>query len=183
MRYKNLGYRVYGGDKNLLKFSDSQSLKEYIQQLMENWDAVQDMPWPLYYKELYQLFPDAKFILSVRPTDKWIRSVVKYFASIRVPMHQKIYNVPCAEGYEDRYIEVYDQHNQYVKAFFEGKSNFIIMEQGHNFNYDTLCKFLGIEDIPAVAFPHARNNKKRKLPNYKLYRDLRSLYWNFKKKY
>lgn len=178
-----LGYRVYGGDKNLLKFDDPQSLNDYIQSLMKNWDAVQDMPWPLFYKELFQLFPNAKYILTIRPTEKWIRSVVKYFASIRVPMHQKIYDVPCAEGYEDRYIEVYDEHNHNVESFFRDKDNFIIMEQGRNFDYHTLCKFLEIEDIPKLDFPHARNNKKRKLPNYKLYRDLRSLYWNFKKKY
>lgn len=178
-----LGYRVYGGDKNLLKFDDQVKLSDYIKNLLVNWDAVQDMPWPLFYKELYELYPDAKYILTLRPTDKWIRSVVKYFASIRVPMHRKIYNVPCAEGHEETYISVYNKHNEDVKRFFQNKDNFIIMEQGQNFNYKTLCDFLELDDIPEADFPHARNNKKRKLPNYKLYRDLRSLYWNFKKKY
>lgn len=56
------------------------------------------------------------------------------------------------------------------------------MEMGKNFNYQTLCSFLDLKEIPQVAFPHARNNK-RKLPNYKLYRDIRSMYWNYKKNY
>lgn len=178
-----LGYRVYGGDKNLLKFDTKDELKSYIQKTLESWDAVQDMPWPQVYRELYDLYPEAKFILTVRDTDKWIQSVIKYFASIRVPLHRKIYNVPCAEGYEGVYKTVYNKHNEDVLEFFKDKNNFMVMEQGKNFNYDTLCRFLDIEEVPEKAFPHARNNRKRKLPNYKLYRDLRSMYWNFKKKY
>lgn len=178
-----LEYKVYGGDKNLLKFENNDDLKQYISKTLESWDVVQDMPWPLFYKELYELYPDAKFILTIRDTDKWIQSVVKYFASIRIPMHKKIYHVPCAEGHEDVYKKVYNKSNKDILEFFNDKANFIVMEQGRNFDYKTLCQFLDIKNVPQRAFPHARNNKKRKLPNYKLYRDLRSYYWNFKKKY
>ena len=180
---EHLGYHVYGGDKNLMKFTDSDELKAYIKKTLKTWDAVQDMPWPIFYKELYEIYPEAKFILTIRPTDKWIRSVITYFASIRVPLHKKIYGVPCAEGYEDRYIELYNQYNKDIIEFFKQKPNFLIMEMGKNFNYQTLGIFLDLEDIPQADFPHARNNKKRKLPNYKLYRDLRSMYWNYKKNY
>ncbi len=178
-----LGYRVYGGDKNLMKYSDSEALKAYIKKTLDSWDAVQDMPWPLFYKELYAVYPDAKYILTIRDTNKWIRSVVTYFASIRIPLHQKIYDVPCAEGHEDRYIERYEKSNRDIIAFFENKPNFLIMEMGKNFNYQTLGAFLSLEDLPKEDFPHARNNKKRKLPNYKLYRNIRSIYWNYKKNY
>lgn len=178
-----LGYRVYGGDKNLIKFDNSNDLKTYIKKTLEHWDAAQDMPWPLFYKELYEIYPDAKYILTIRDTDKWIRSVVTYFASIRIPLHRKIYDVPCAEGYEDRYKEVYERNNEKVLEFFKDKPNFLIMQMGKNFNYKTLCEFLGIKEIPNNEFPHARHNRKRKLPKYKLYRDIRSLYWNYRKKY
>ncbi|MGY0392942.1 sulfotransferase family protein [Bizionia sp. KMM 8389] len=178
-----LGYRVYGGDKNLMKIADATDLKQYIKQTLVDWDAAQDMPWPLFYKELYEVYPDAKYILTVRDSQKWIRSVVTYFASIRIPLHKKIYDVPCAEGYESRYLEVYEKSNAAILAFFKDKPNFLIMEMGKNFDYNTLCHFLEISSIPDREFPHARNNKKRQLPKYKLYRDLRSLYWNYKKKY
>ncbi|WP_430466453.1 sulfotransferase family protein [Winogradskyella ouciana] len=180
---QHMGYRVYGGDKNLMKFTDIKELQNYIKTTLKHWDAVQDMPWPLFYKELYNVFPEAKFILTKRNTDEWIRSVVRYFASIRFPLHRKIYNVPCAEGYEQRYIEVYEKNNKEILEFFKGKPNFLVLEIGKNFNYQTLCEFLEIEEVPSGSFPHGRNNKKRKLPNYKLYRDIRSLYWNYKKKY
>jgi hypothetical protein len=178
-----LGYRVYGGDKNLMKYTNADDLKAYIKKTLYTWDAVQDMPWPLFYKELYDVYPEAKYILTIRDTNKWIRSVVTYFARIRIPLHKKIYGVPCAEGYEDRYKEVYEQTNSEILNFFKDKPNFLIMEMEKNFNYQTLSGFLNLDEIPQGAFPHARNNKKRKLPNYKLYRDLRSIYWNFKKNY
>lgn len=179
---KRLGYKVYGGDKNLLKFEDKNVLKKYINEVLSEWDAVQDMPWPLYYKELYELYPDALFILTLRDSVSWINSVVKYFASIKIPLHQKIYNVPCAEGYEERYLEVYEMYNEEIQGFFEGKDNFLIMRPKVNFDYETLCEFLNIDNL-LEPFPHARNNANRKLPNYKWYRDLRSIYWNFKKNY
>lgn len=178
-----LGYRVYGGDKNLMKFDNAEALKDYISKTLTSWDAVQDMPWPLFYKTLYELFPDAKYILTYRRPESWIKSVVKYFASIRIPLHRKIYGVPCAEGHEARYLEVYKAHNAEVLDFFKGKPNFIIMEPGKNFSYQVLCEFLELEPVPNDPFPHGRNNAKRTLPNYKWYRDLRSWYWNVKKKY
>ncbi|WP_298236975.1 sulfotransferase family protein [uncultured Algibacter sp.] len=178
-----LGYRVYGGDKNLMKYTNTEDLKAYIKKSLDSWDAAQDMPWPLFYKELYDLYPDAKYILTIRDTNKWLRSVVTYFASIRIPLHKKIYDVPCAEGYEYRYKEVYEQTNEAILEFFKNNPNFLIMKMEENFDYETLCGFLNLDEIPQDAFPHARNNKKRKLPNYKLYRDIRSLYWNYKKGY
>ena len=180
---KRLGYSVYGGDKNLMKYSNTRPLQSYIKKILHSWDAVQDMPWPLFYKELYELYPNAKYILTYRHPDSWIRSVVKYFASIRVPLHQQIYGVPCAEGYESRYIEIYNAHNEHVLTFFENKPNFIVMEPGLNFNYPTLCEFLGIESVPDEPFPHGRKNDNRTLPNFKWYRNLRSFYWNYKKGY
>lgn len=179
---KVLGYKVYGGDKNLMKFKKKEDLRKYIFNIMQNWDAVQDMPWPLFYKELYELYPNAKFILTYREPDKWIKSIVEYFASIRIPLHQKIYNVPCAEGYEDTYLKVYNENNNEIIGFFKDKDNFLKMSLGEDFNYSRLCNFLEIKEIPNKEFPRSRTNKQ-KLAKNKLYRKLRSIYWNYKKKY
>ncbi|WP_143544379.1 sulfotransferase family protein [Salinimicrobium sediminis] len=175
---ENLGYRVYGGDKNLLKFDDSKDLKEYIHRALQDWDAVQDMPWPLFYKELHDLYPDAKFIMTLRETEGWINSVVRHWGSIRVPLHRKIYNVPCAEGFEETYKRIYTGHNKKVLDFFQNKPNFLVMEQGKNFDYKTLCDFLSL-GIPPEEFPHSRKNTRLRA-KIKLYRDLRSFYWNKK---
>lgn len=178
---ERLDYRVYGGDKNLLKLEDRNDLLQYIEKTLDNWDVVQDMPWPLFYRELTELYPDAKFILTLRKTGAWIDSVVRHWGSMRVPLHRKIYGVPCAEGHEDVYVKTYENHNKEVLKFFGNKSNFLVMVQGKNFDYKTLCDFLKVE-IPTEEFPHSRKNKRRRA-KIKLYRDLRSLYWNTKNKW
>ena len=136
------------------------------------------MPWPLFYKELRELYPKAKFILTIRDTDKWINSVVRHWGSIKIPLHKKIYGVPCAEGYEDVYKAKYKQHNSEVLNFFKDKENFLVMEQSRNFDYSTLCGFLGLK-ILNKEFPHSRKNDRVRA-KIKLYRKLRSLYWNYK---
>lgn len=177
-----LGYKVYGGDKNLLKYENRDELREYILKLMQNWDAVQDMPWPLFYKELYEFYPSAKFILTYREPEVWIKSVVRYFAKMHIPLHQKIYKVPSAEGYEETYLKIYNDYNIEVQKFFADKNNFLLMKMGKNFDYKTLCEFLGIINVPENDFPRSRKNAQ-KLSKYKLYRMMRSAYWNFRKNY
>jgi len=91
---KVLGYRVHGGDQQLMRFKDKTALHDNIRAKLLSWDALQDMPWPLFYQDLFVLYHEAKFLLTLRNTDKWIRSVVRYFASIRVPLQEKIYGEP-----------------------------------------------------------------------------------------
>ncbi|WP_228851088.1 sulfotransferase family protein [Aegicerativicinus sediminis] len=178
-----LGFNVYGGDQKLLSIKNVSERQKYIKNILKQYNVVQDMPWPLFYKELYEMFPDSKFILTYRSPEKWIKSVVQFFAGIKFPLHQKIYGVPCAAGYEDIYLHKYNAHNQEVLEFFNGNSNFLVMEAGKNFDYGTLCGFLEVRAIPSEAFPHGRNNSKRLLPKFKWYRQLRSYYWNLKKGY
>src|SRR5438477_12681989 len=42
--------------------------------LAERFDAFQDNPWPIIYKELDKRYPGSKFVLSVRGSDSWIKS-------------------------------------------------------------------------------------------------------------
>lgn len=178
---RNLGYTVAGGDKNLIKFKDREELKQYIRNKLKNFDAVQDMAWPLVYRELYELYPNAKFILTYRDPDLWIKSVVKYFAKIKNTMHQRIYKVDYAEGNEEAYLKIYKNFNAEVIDFFKDKENFLFMDMKSDFNYKTLYPFLGIKEIPTDLFPKSRSNTQR-LSKFKIYRELRSLYWNFKRK-
>ena len=49
--------------------------------MVEQFDAFEDNPWPLLYRELDERFPGSKFILTRRPTENWINSQVKDFAT------------------------------------------------------------------------------------------------------
>lgn len=44
--------------------------------LFENYNSAVDFPVSIYYKQLAQYYPDSKFILTVRDTEKWHASAL-----------------------------------------------------------------------------------------------------------
>ena len=82
-----LGYSVTGPnfveDKRILDQALALALE-----VTNRYDAFQDNPWPILYKEMDEAYPGSKFILTTRPTDRWIRSVVKHFGKKNTPMRQ-----------------------------------------------------------------------------------------------
>jgi hypothetical protein len=77
---KKLGYRVTGsfGTKDP---GIAGKVHEMAYEMVEEFDAFEDNPWPILYKELDARFVGSKFILTRRPAEAWIRSQVKDFAS------------------------------------------------------------------------------------------------------
>src|SRR5262245_223522 len=66
---------------------------DYAYDLADRFDGAQDTPWPIIYKELDQRYPSSKFVLTLRQSDKWVKSVVKHFKSQYIPAHEWIYGV------------------------------------------------------------------------------------------
>jgi hypothetical protein len=106
---KKLGYRVRGsfGTKDP---DIANKVHQMAYAMVEKYDAFEDNPWPVLFKELDRRFPGSKFILTRRPADAWIRSMVKDFATTETPMRRWIYgeDAGCPEGNEDVYIARYD---------------------------------------------------------------------------
>src|SRR6266550_8959585 len=105
-----LGYRVTGPNGVNNPYIGKDVLAITLD-LANRFDAFQDNPWPIVFKELDEQFPHSKFILTVRPTEEWIRSVVSHFKDDDTPMRKWIYGVGCPKGNEEIYIERYERHN------------------------------------------------------------------------
>lgn len=132
-------------------------------ELADRFDAVQDTPWPVLYQELDQRYPNSKFVLTIRPTEQWIKSVVKHFHYHHIPVHEWIYGVKRVTGNEDVYIARYEAHNREVMAYFQDRpDDLLVMDITRGDGWEKLCPFLG-KPIPSLAFP-AQNqiNKVRK---------------------
>ena len=75
-----LGYKVagvYGRGQDLASLQAS-----YVEdglRLAHEHDAVQDMPWPLIFRELDSAFPASKFILLEREAESWFGSIAGHF--------------------------------------------------------------------------------------------------------
>lgn len=158
---KKLGYRVTGpngvDDPDIGKNAISMAYK-----LVESFDAFQDNPWPILYKELDAKFPGSKFILTLRDPDSWLKSQVKHFGNHETPMRRWIYGVGCPEGNEEIYLKRYKEHYQEVIEHFKGRpDDLLILDLPRGDGWEKLCPFLGV-DIPASPFPHANKASDRK---------------------
>lgn len=117
-------------------------------------DAFIGNPWTILYRELDTTFPDSKFILTVRPVERWIASVVAYFGGEGTPMREWIYGYGAPLGNEDAYVERYRRHNRTVADYFHGRGeDFMIMDLEAGDGWEKLCEFLG-SSPPSVPFPH-----------------------------
>jgi hypothetical protein len=133
---------------------------------LERFDAVQDNPWPLLFRELDDRYPGAKFVLTVRPEDEWLDSVVAQFGGTTTPMREWIYGSGDPVGHESAYRERYRRHNEAVEAHFAGRDeDLLVMRLDQGEGWSQLCPFLGLEE-PSTPFPHAnRGSPARRTVN------------------
>ena len=166
-----LGYRVksfFGSDDPDI----SRNACEQAFGFVEEYDAFEDTPWCIIYKELDEKYPGSKFILTLRPTEAWIKSQVEHFGTktATTPIREWIYGTAYPKGNEDIYIARYERHNREVVEYFKDRpDDFLILRLSEGDGWEKLCPFLH-KDIPDVAFPHenkgadrAQKRKQRKV--------------------
>lgn len=152
-----LGYRVCGPVGVTNPQIQHQAL-QWAQDRAPHYDAFQDNPWPLLYKELDALYPGSKFILTTRKPRSWLRSMKKYFGNYEAAAENWIYG----EGVTPRKnplkcMRIYKRHNHEVREYFKDRPNdFIEIDLSKGNQWSSICSFLG-DDIPVVSFP--RSNK------------------------
>lgn len=160
---KILGYRVTGPngqrDRNI-----GENVEALARRIVPKFDAFQDNPWPIIYRFLDQEYPGSKFILTLRPTDKWIESVTGHFTKGIPPMREWIYGPGMGSpiGNEAVYVERYERHNREVQEYFEGRSrDFIIFDLAAGDGWLKLCAFLGHPVPEDMPFPWRNSKEKR----------------------
>ena len=137
-------------------------------------DAVTDLPPAFWYQEIYQAFPDARVILTVRDNeDVWLKSWVKltdldqnlngsgFVAKMlmRWCLHRKYYTLidvmngaalgSLSPESTVLFKKKYREHNERVEAMIPRKKLLVFnVKEG----WKPLCHFLGCE-IPDQEFP------------------------------
>jgi hypothetical protein len=183
---KILGYKVKDtSSRALIPILKGNYTK--ILRMLKNYDAVEDTPWYMIYKELDKLIPHSKFILTIRDEESWYSSVKRHIGDLRSAHHEWIYGRGKGLPKEDKQntIDVFNKHNQEVIEYFKNRPNdLLIIDFTKGEKWEKLCAFLG-KDIPADPFPHynksASSGKERKMNKFKFLR--KQLKNNFKIKY
>jgi len=151
---RSIGYRVAGamgvGDPEIATNALSMALA-----LVKDYDAFRDNPWPILYKEIDRAWPGSRFIITVRPVDQWMRSVMQHFRGTSTPMRVWIYGHGDPEHHEAEYMSRYIAHNvEVVKYFRHRPGDHLVMNITEGDGWEKLGPFLGLSPR-LTSFPCA----------------------------
>jgi hypothetical protein len=155
-----------------------------VLRILKNYDALEDTPWYKIYKELDELIPGSKFILTIRDEESWYTSVSKHIGDLRAAHHEWIYGRGKGLPKEDKEntIAVYKNHIVEVKEYFkERPEDFLILDFTRGDKWEKLCGFLG-KDIPADSFPHYNKTSEVEKRKYGMKQNIRKSRQRFKNK-
>ncbi len=164
---RTLGYTVAGFDqfRHLAQKPDltRAEITAVAIETARDFDAVQDMPWPVLYAELDKAFPGSKFIHVVRDPARWISSAVGDFGDQGNELRRFVYGSPAPVGHEPEWLRRYHQHNADVAAYFAGRPQDFLslrLEDG-GVSWAAICPFLGA-NIPDMPWPHTNTRRSKK---------------------
>jgi hypothetical protein len=183
------GYRVakhFGiDDPTIAQTGLAQALEQ-----VPDFDVFQDDPWWMFYKELHERFPSAKFVLTTRDSEKWFKSALTHFKGdhhnqVRKAFYGKDKSDP--DGNRDHWIACKERHEQAVRDYFAPFSeSFLEMDITAGDNWKQLGPFLGLkprqQKFPKQNSAIARIGHRAKL-EHKQSTGLRRLYLKCKVKF
>jgi hypothetical protein len=116
-------------------------------------DASIYMPFTTFYRELHENWPTAKFILTERDEDAWVKSMVSFFGGGNWPEVRFAFGIDAKPENDETLRQVFRDHNRAVKEFFADKpGSLLVMDISKGDGWPALCRFLG-ESEPAAPFP------------------------------
>ena len=121
------------------------------------------------YKEIYEIYPDAKYILTVRNAESWLLSRIRLHYSWIHSLDEDLgmnlfFSKDCCHFLEtiDDLMRRYNEINEEIIDFFKDKENFMVLNFIDSTNKNKLAsklfKFLEIASV--IEFPHENNNKR-----------------------
>jgi hypothetical protein len=178
---KSLTVALYILGYNVIHYpSDKVTLNELIDgnynfSVLEDYDGISDITVSPYYAQLFKLFPNSKFILTVRNKEDWLRSFEKHWSD-RPPFndpnqnetYMKVRRLLRGSVYgtykfnRDRMSYVYDLHKKNVLDFFKNKPDSLLVLNIFNKKaWKKLCKFLEVPRLKSFQkFPDIKTNEK-----------------------
>jgi len=137
-----------------------------LEKHLNNFDAFKDRPWnhPGVYQYLDKKYENAKFILTLRDVNNWVKSYKKWNESVSLSKNayyktisRICYGVDDFLSNEELIKEVYEKTNNNIIDYFKNKNNLLILDLEKGDGWNKLCPFLN-KDILNTVFPHANKN-------------------------
>lgn len=134
--------------------------------LEEQYRAATDIPIAPFYRGFDQAWPDSRFILTVRDTEPWLRSVEQHWRLLvqwwdSHPRFRQVQEFVSQAAYgsvafdRERFRAAYDAHVAGVLAWFRQRpADLLVLDICGGEGWERLCPFLGVP-VPDRPFPHA----------------------------
>ncbi len=156
-----LGYTTRHGfvkqsDLILKAIGDKVKPLTYLNQNEGEYDAYLDLYAVRdYFALLDGEYPDSKFILTTRETDKWIPSVKRQIKkNPNSPyFHHYYYQIPMQWKYQK------ESEESCIREYFKDRDNFLEIDITKGEGWEPICEFLG-KDVPDIEFPHRNRSRK-----------------------
>ena len=145
--------------------------------LLSDYEAAVDFPVSLYWRELMDVYPNAKFVLTVRDSDSWYDSTaetiyqtitLKWLPKVVPPLRlfiQMVNDLIWDGEFNGRFlhrthaIQTFEQHNTTVQQTIPHDRLLVFnVKQG----WEPLCNFLHVPN-PQSPFPHANSRRQIKM--------------------
>ena len=137
-----------------------------------NHHSLCDTTVTLGYKFLDVMYPDSKFILTMRGVESWLNSMEALFSQWDLSedrtcktdhLHYALYGTHKFERgkMHKAFFKHYDDVTDYFK--FRKKDLLILYIEEEN-KWEKLCNFLEVQTFPGEDYPHSHKRKDLNLP-------------------
>jgi len=167
-----LGYNIIHYPSDKITFEELSSGK-YNFSVLNDYDGISDITVSPYYAQLEKIYPNSKFILTIRDKEAWLNSFVKHWSDrhpfedpTQTETYMKIRRFLRASVYgtyrfnRERMSYVYDLHIKNVLDYFKDKPEKLlilnIFEEGA---WKKLCHFLN-RPLIKTTFPDVKTNEQ-----------------------
>jgi len=136
-------------------------------ELSRKYDVLSDTPVIPYMEKLDAMYPDARFILTVREIESWLASCKLHWSrktlkltKAKLDNRERVYGITHFDA--DIFRKVYIAHERRVRDYFKGRvGKLLVLDVCGGEGYKELCPFLG-RPIIKEKFPHKNRDKRRK---------------------
>jgi hypothetical protein len=165
---RELGYRHSSWDPDLANRVLVDGDVSALDRTSQRYDSFDDLPWPMFYRRLDRMYPDSKFILTVRrSSDAWFESIRRH-GEYKGPtaVREKVYGFAMPHAHRAAHVDVYERHTRQVQEYFAGHpEKLLVVCWEEERSWDRLCDFLGVP-VPTVPLPHENRRRSARVGQY-----------------
>lgn len=150
--------------------------------ILTRYSAFSDSPIPLIYKKLDKIYPNSKYIISIRNKKEWLSSMEWLFTHGKAKWwwhynirkyHSELYGT--WKFHEKRFSIFHDGYHEHILEYFKQRRHqLFIFNLDEGLDSDQFCKFLDISftKMPQLASNQRTNVSLRRRICYSFYESL-----------